>query len=155
MSSRTSPGRWWSRSVGTAVPGSVAAVAGRLFGPGLVGVVGAAGVLLVTLVDPEQPGHYPVCPTLALTGVYCPGCGGLRALHALTHGEPGLALHRNPVVVLALPFVVWGYLAWVRRRALDRTATWLPSPALTSSLVALLAVFTVLRNLPGFTWLAP
>jgi Protein of unknown function (DUF2752) len=128
---------------------------GRLLGPVVVGVTAAAVTLLVAVVDPERPGHYPVCPTYALTGFYCPGCGGLRAVHALTHGEFGLALHRNPLVVLGLPLVAWAYLAWLRRRALDRPVSWLPPRALGVAIAGLLGAFTVLRNLPAFSWLAP
>ena len=39
------------------------------------------------MVDPNQPGHYPTDPFLAITGLYCPGCGTLRALHALARGD--------------------------------------------------------------------
>jgi Protein of unknown function (DUF2752) len=160
---RWSTAGWWSRSHGATAPrgrgatapGGVGELVGRLLGPVGVGAMVAAGAALVTVVDPEQPGYYPVCPTFALTGLYCPGCGGLRAARALTHGDLAVALHRNPVVVLALPFVVWGYLAWLRRRAFGRPARWLPSPALTWGVLALLAVFTVVRNLAGFGWLAP
>ena len=51
--------------------------------------LGGVAVALATLatVDPNQPGHYPTCPFLATTGFYCPGCGALRAVHDLLHGE--------------------------------------------------------------------
>lgn len=159
MSQLTSSGRW-SRNRGATGPGRaparvLAPVLRRLVEPGFLGLAGAAGVVLVAAVDPEQPGHYPLCPTLALTGFYCPGCGGLRAVHALAHGDLGLAMQRNPVVVIGLPILLWAYLAWVRRRALGRVATWYPPARLMWGLFAVLAVFTVLRNLPAFTWLAP
>ena len=140
----------WSRALR-----SPSALAARAGGPVLLGAAALAGTALVALVTPEHPGHYPVCPTYALTGLYCPGCGGLRAVHALAHGEFGLALQRNPLVVLGLPFVVWAYLAWLRRRVLDRPATWFPSKALTWTLIGGIVLFALLRNLPGFGWLAP
>ena len=31
-----------------------------------------------------RPGHYPLCPTYALVGIYCPGCGMLQR-----HPRPG------------------------------------------------------------------
>jgi len=135
--------------------GAPATRAGRLLVPGLVGTAGLAAIALVAAVSPEQPGHYPLCPTYALTGLYCPGCGGLRAVHALAHGDVALALHRNPLVVLALPVAVWAYLAWVRRRALGRPLSRLPAPTLIWGFVALGVLFGVLRNLPALGWLAP
>jgi len=164
MSLPTTPRRWspvaGTTAVGVPPPGGPptrrpAGAARRLLEPAVLGLAGAAGVVLVAAVNPERPGHYPVCPTYALTGIYCPGCGGLRAVHALTHGDLGTALARNPVVVLGLPLAVWAYLAWARRRLLGRPATWYPSARQGWALFAVLAVFTVLRNLPWFTWLAP
>ena len=34
----------------------------------------AMPTVFVAAVDPNTPGHYPVCPLLRLTGLYCPGC---------------------------------------------------------------------------------
>ena len=52
-----------------------------------VGLLGA-GVLGSYLYahDPHQPGAYPACVLHALTGLYCPGCGGTRAAYDLVHG---------------------------------------------------------------------
>jgi len=86
--------------------------------------VGAAGVAArLALVDPAEPGHYPGCPILAVTGMYCPGCGGLRALHDLTHGDLVAALSSNLVVTSAVPmlFVLW--ICWVRRIAAAGSST--------------------------------
>ncbi|MFI2707066.1 DUF2752 domain-containing protein, partial [Nocardioides sp. CER28] len=49
-----------------------------------VGGLGAA-TLALYLRDPHQRGSWGVCP-LSLAGIYCPGCGGLRAVNDLTHG---------------------------------------------------------------------
>lgn len=57
---------------------------------------------LTGLVDPSRPGTYPTCPFLAATGLACPGCGSLRAMHALTHGDLLLALDRNALFVVVL-----------------------------------------------------
>jgi len=48
------------------------------------------------------PWLMPTCPLHALTGLYCPGCGGTRAIQALLHGDPGRALAYNPL----LPFML-------------------------------------------------
>ena len=46
------------------------------------------GALLLYSFDPSAPNNYfPRCPSYWLLGVYCPGCGITRALHALLHGD--------------------------------------------------------------------
>ncbi|MFE6865227.1 DUF2752 domain-containing protein [Kitasatospora sp. NPDC057692] len=110
----------------------------------------------VAAVDPNDPGHYPDCPFLAATGWWCPGCGGLRCVHALTHGDLSGALHDNAVAVLlfAVLGVLWVRWLWAALRAL-------PGPRLVLgarrwALVGLLVlVFTVVRNLPIGAGLAP
>ena len=61
-----------SRRVTQSVPSRLAAPAGVL-------AAVAAAFAYVGTVDPNEPGHYPVCPLLRFTGLYCPGCGGLRS----------------------------------------------------------------------------
>jgi hypothetical protein len=107
------------------------------------------------LVDPSQPGHYPTCPFRALTGLACPGCGSLRALHDLVHGHPVAALGHNGLFVVVLTgAVLHGF-----RVLLDPCGRWTtrvrPWAAPAAALVLLL--WTVLRNLPvePFRALAP
>ena len=50
-------------------------------------------------------GSYGVCPLYALTGLWCPACGGLRATHDLAHGDLAGAWAMNPLWVLAVPLV--------------------------------------------------
>ncbi len=70
----------------------------------VLGIVGLAGVIVLFCFDPALSGFYPVCLFHRITGLQCPGCGGLRALHQLLHGHVAAAFHFNPLVVLALPF---------------------------------------------------
>jgi hypothetical protein len=46
------------------------------------------------------------CRFLALTGYYCPGCGGTRAVDALLRGQIMTSLHYHPVVLYAFLGVV-------------------------------------------------
>jgi hypothetical protein len=122
---------------------------------GLLGL-GAAATAYVAAVDPNRPGHYPVCPFLALTRWWCPGCGGLRAVHALTRGELGVALHDNVLVVALCGFTAcyWSLWALNARRGRPRPALRLGRPWLLGAAVLALA-FTLLRNLPAGAFLAP
>ncbi|MFF7445011.1 MULTISPECIES: DUF2752 domain-containing protein [unclassified Streptomyces] len=132
-----------------------AARAGRLAVPAgvLAAVAGAFGY--VAAVDPNEPGHYPVCPLLRLTGLYCPGCGGLRSAHAFAHGDFLTALQANaPAVLGYLGFAVL-WTVWVVRTARGRPLRLDAGPALLWTAGTLLLVFTVVRNLPFGGWLHP
>jgi hypothetical protein len=52
--------------------------------------------------DPATTAWFPSCPFYAITGWQCPLCGSLRAVHALLHGAPLVALTFNPLTVAAL-----------------------------------------------------
>ncbi len=135
--------------------------------PLLVGAAALVGFAYVGLVDPNEPGHYLLCPTKALTGLDCPFCGGLRATHALARGDLlGAADHNLMVVALALPVVLL-WFAWLRRawtgdpdgktpHPLQAASDLLMRPAVLWSLVGVLTAFTVVRNvdaLPALAWL--
>jgi hypothetical protein len=119
--------------------------------------VAAAGVALLWRVDPNQAGSgLPACPFHGLTGLYCPGCGATRALHALVHGDVGQALAMNPGLTLALPLVVLLLLHALTAlpRPLEAAATRISDARVWA--VAVIG-FAVLRNLPWypFNLLAP
>ncbi len=115
--------------------------------------LGALGAAYLYAVDPSVPGRYPPCASLTLTHFYCPGCGGLRAAHALLHGDVALSLERNPLVLpLVLLLVGWAVRWWRRGRP---TPTVDPAGWRFRVVLAGLAVFWVARNLPGWDWLSP
>jgi hypothetical protein len=127
----------------------------RLAAPAAVAALAVGATTLVAAVDPNQPGHYPTCPFLFLTGLYCPGCGSLRAVHALTELDLLAALDRNPLTVLAVPFLVLAWARWTRRRATGRIRDRVLPGWVIWGLLAAVCAFWVLRNLPGAGWLAP
>ncbi|MFV2197872.1 DUF2752 domain-containing protein [Nocardiopsis sp. LOL_012] len=121
-----------------------------------VGALGLAGAALLHFVDPGEPGNYPTCPWLALTGTYCPGCGSMRAVALLTHLDITAAISMNPLLFLLAPFLVWTYAGWFARAV--RPSQAVPEPTPTWFLWAVVvAVFAhwILRNLPWFAFLAP
>ncbi|MCX5168450.1 DUF2752 domain-containing protein [Streptomyces antibioticus] len=130
-------------------------VAGRLAVPAGILAAVAGAFAYVGAVDPNEPGHYPVCPLLRLTGLYCPGCGGLRSAYAVAHGDLGAALHANAMAVVGyLGFAVL-WTVWVVRAARGRPVRLDLTPVRLWTLGALLLVFTVVRNLPFGGWLHP
>ncbi|MEU6216089.1 DUF2752 domain-containing protein [Streptomyces sp. NPDC047022] len=135
--------------------GAAGAALRRVAVPAGVLAAVAGAFAYVGAVDPNQPGHYPVCPLLRFTGLYCPGCGGLRSAHAFVHGDFLAALHDNAVAVAGyLVFaVVWA--VWAFRAARGRPMGLDPRPVHLWSAGALVLVFTVVRNLPTGGWLHP
>ncbi|MFE0174843.1 DUF2752 domain-containing protein [Streptomyces sp. NPDC059002] len=131
------------------------AVLTRLLVPAgvLASVVGAFAY--VGAVDPNEPGHYPACPLLRLTGIYCPGCGGLRSAHAFVHGDVAAAFGANALAVVGygLFAVVWTF--WVVRTVRGRPPRIHLGTAHLWAAGVLVAVFTVVRNLPFGSWLHP
>lgn len=123
-------------------------------------VVGLTGVL-VRLHDTHgiDVAPVPLCPVHAVTGLWCPLCGSLRAVAALTHLDVAGALSANLLVTLLMPLLAAGVVlplvGAATGRAVPRVTvgnrTWLV-------LGVAFAVFTVWRNLPGIPlsgYLAP
>ena len=122
-----------------------------------LGVAAIAGVGLLYAFDPNAASSpFPGCLFRAFTGLYCPGCGMTRMLHALVHGDIAGAASMNVLALLGLPlfavFVaeqLWAtrLLHGPLRRVLFDARLWIGGALL----------FGVLRNLPWapFTALAP
>ncbi|WP_043638773.1 DUF2752 domain-containing protein [Nonomuraea candida] len=123
-----------------------------------LGVAAATGAVFafVGVVDPNEQGHYPTCPFLAVTGLYCPGCGTLRTIHALAHLDPVAAIGLNPLAVATIPFLLFWWGRWVVRawRGGPRRTT-LAHPAWLWAFIAIIVVYWVVRNLPFGAFLAP
>lgn len=114
-----------------------------------LGVIVATGI--VARIDPNQPGHYPLCPTLALFGIDCPACGGLRATHALANGDIVRAMDHNILFVLLVPAIIAGWAVWFWRSWTGKR--WADSPRKRAFmkygpmvLLGVLTVFGVVRN---------
>ncbi|CAL9551044.1 hypothetical protein SUDANB6_04460 [Streptomyces sp. enrichment culture] len=129
--------------------------AARLAVPAGVLAAVAGAFAYVGAVDPNEPGHYPACPLLRLTGLYCPGCGGLRSAHAFVHGDLPAALQANAPAVLGYAGFAVLWTVWVVRAARGRPLRIDPAPRHVWAAGALLLVFTIVRNLPFGGWLHP
>lgn len=124
--------------------------------PAAVGVLAVLGTAAVGLLDPEVRGHLaPACPFRALTGLDCPGCGGTRALYALTRGDLALAVDHNLVTTLALPLLGVAWALWLAARLGWRARPLVVPPTVAYGIAAVFATFFVVRNLPWlpFVWL--
>lgn len=123
-------------------------------------MVGALGLLAAALLyrrDPHDSGSYGFCPFLSLTGLPCPGCGGLRAVNDLTRGDVVGAVSSNALVVALVVALAVLWVVWVVRRAGGQRRAPLVSVggATAVVVVVVIAVFGVLRTTPWGSWLAP
>ncbi|HEX4999399.1 MAG TPA: DUF2752 domain-containing protein [Terriglobia bacterium] len=115
----------------------------------------AGGAAILFLFDPARHDFYPFCFFKATTGLDCPGCGMLRALHQLLHGHVFAAARLNLLLVVCLPFIFWLTARYAVERWRGQQAHWSIPPSWMWTFLALSVVFGTLRNLPGFEWLAP
>ena len=125
---------------------------GRRIGLGLLMVLpslpGGLIVLRALTLPRNSPGLPDLCPLHRTTGLWCPLCGGTRATRELMHGNLWAAMGYNPFAlvleVVVMVLVARWLLAWLRGRR---------RPLVTGRegilLGVALAVFAVVRNLPG------
>ncbi|MEI5100031.1 DUF2752 domain-containing protein [Streptomyces sp. PmtG] len=139
----------------TAAPPGAGPASRRLAVPlGVLGAVAAAFAYVGT-VDPNEPGHYPACPLLYYTGVYCPGCGGLRSAHAVAHGDLTGALGANAVAVVGYGLFAVLWTLWALRAARGRPLGLDLGRAQLWAIGVVITLFTLVRNLPFGSWLHP
>ncbi len=108
---------------------------------------------LLAVRDPNNSGSYPTCPFRLISGgLLCPGCGSMRMLYAVIHGQLLEAVRLNPFAFVFLPLLGWLVLGLVvtvffgQRLAPLRARTgiiWL--------FFVTIIIYTALRNV--FPWL--
>jgi Protein of unknown function (DUF2752) len=100
--------------------------------------------------DPTTPhGPLPVCPTKALLGIDCPGCGSLRMLYSVMHGDLLAAAKFNALGLAALVLLIWAYFVWTYGRVAGRRITsWQHHRWSALVTLVLVSAWFVLRNIP-------
>ena len=132
---------------------------GRRIGLGLLMVLpslpGGLIVLRALTLPRNSPGLPDLCPLHRTTGLWCPLCGGTRATRELIHGDLWAAMGYNPFALVLEAVVIVLVARW-----LLASARGLRRPLVTGGegilLGVALAVFAVVRNLPGmWVYLGP
>lgn len=109
----------------------------------------------------NHPGHssiFPPCPFYWATGLYCPGCGTLRGIHLLLHGNIIGALDSNPLMLISAPFMLYAFIVSFFREVFQYR---LPAPRISAThvfiLLTIILCFGILRNIDvyPFNILAP
>jgi hypothetical protein len=119
--------------------------------------VAAGAVAVLSRIDPNATGNpLPACPFYAVTGIWCPGCGSTRCLHALVHLDLPQAMAMNPLLVLSIiPMLVMAlHGAGLWPTALQPLLRLVARPMLW---MVVIVSYWIARNLPWypFNLLAP
>lgn len=124
--------------------------------PVLMGAAGILGLAALHFRDPHEA-TWVLCPFNTLTGLPCPGCGGLRAMNLLSHGDLGAAVSSNLLAVLLVPVVAVAWIIWFVRRARGNHTAQLMVLSNTAMIVVsvLVTIFWISRLTPWGAWLAP
>ena len=113
----------------------------------LWGGIALAGLVYIAAVDPhDEAAMLPRCPTKMVTGLDCPGCGGLRMTHDVLRGDIRAALHDNPFLLLAVPAFALAALQMPRS---PKGSIQISDTFARGAAAAALA-WTIVRNLPGW-----
>ncbi len=90
------------------------------------------------------------CPFHFITGFYCPGCGITRMLFSLLRLDIYQAFRYNPMVFILLVLYIIYYII----KNILKIKIVIPN-YVYYSIIGLLIVYAVLRNIPAFDYLAP
>ena len=118
-------------------------------------IVIIAGIYLYSRYNPEEYLIFPKCPVYTITGYQCPGCGSQRAFHNLFHGNILTAFMYNPLMILLVPYVMFGvFIEYIANRDNTRIIN-LRNIFFGKWAILVLAmifvIYTILRNI--YFWL--
>ena len=114
-------------------------------------VAGVAAIgTVIWLGDPATPGgHLPTCPTKSLLGIVCPGCGAMRMVYSLMHGDFGAAVHYNAGGLVGVILLAWSFVAYCSRLWFGRRwQTWQDWRYASVTILVVVVGWFVIRNIP-------
>ena len=115
-------------------------------------------IILYNFNPAQSSGIYPPSLTREWGGFYCAGCGMLRGIHQLLHGNIRTALRFNPLLIISLPYFCYWFIPHFLKYFynLDTYRIRHKSIQLTSMVVICL-LYGILRNtsFSALFWLVP
>jgi hypothetical protein len=117
------------------------------------------GITIIYNFNPAESSNiYPPSLTREWGGFYCAGCGMLRGLHHLLHGNLQAALRFNPLLIIGLPYFFYWITPYFLKYFYNLEAYTIQSKNI--QLVAMTIVcllYGILRNTsyPFLFWLVP
>ena len=88
-----------------------------------------------------------------VTGLYCPGCGITRAIRALVKGDIRASFRNNILLYTVFPVIF--ILEIIKKRYRKSEKFKKVYKIIIIILLVFVIIFGVLRNIPGFEYLAP
>jgi hypothetical protein len=119
-------------------------------------IIAAGAILLLYFFVEPKNGILPKCIFHEITGLYCPGCGVQRSLHALLHGHILTAMNYNLLFILLLPLIIFFIFNFIRDKKYSQSS-FIYRSGFSLTLAVIVICFWIFRNIPiaPFSWLAP
>lgn len=114
----------------------------------LLAVVALAITAYYFFINPAKTLFGFQCLFYRTIGLYCPGCGGQRAFHALLHGNFQQAFDFNLLIFFILPLVGIKFFEEIFEKKI--MPAFLFSRQFLIILLAFVVIFTFIRNLSPF-----
>lgn len=109
---------------------------------------------MVYLILGKKFGFYLSCPIHTLFGVYCPGCGITRMLHAIITLDFYKAFRYNPLLFILFPFFVYLFIDMIIKERKNKRPILKKIPEIIwVILIIILIIYAILRNI--YPFLAP
>ena len=94
------------------------------------------------------------CPFLNILHLYCPGCGGIRMIKSIIELDFYQAFRYNPLLfILLIIFCI--YMTFNLFLYIKKKAIMLPSTKVLISLLIILIIYMIIRNIDYFSYLIP
>lgn len=101
----------------------------------------------------KQFSFFIPCIFHKITNLYCPGCGATRMVISIINLNFYKAFKYNPFLFIISPFLIFYfikyYIYWIQNKK------YCVNKNIWNILLICAIVFTVLRNIPAFSFLAP
>jgi len=105
-------------------------------------------IIVLFFWDPAVLNYYPPCLFQSVTGLLCPGCGGMRGTHQILHFNFHDAFILNPLVFISTPLIIYTIIYFtallVFKKQLPKIPVNSEAIAITS---AIIIIFWIVRNL--------
>jgi len=113
-------------------------------------VITAAVFFIIVLFfwDPAVLNYYPPCLFQSVTGLLCPGCGGMRGTHEILHFNFNEAYVLNPLVYVSTPLIFYSIVYFIELVVFNKQLPKVPVNSRTITIAAIVVLlFWIFRNL--------